>query len=194
MPVDRKRKPRKPSRDEGPSDAEIKRFAEELRPLILRIEECKRILRHMPHPHKPRFVTMIERHGKRLDREIDRLLHDRDAHDDFYRDIFIEEGFRHADEVRLPPGERATLEQARAVLDCRESLRNRPLSRPAVKAVRREVVDRLYKALAWFGTEQPDNFRWVASRARDPRYSYGRLVSVMAISACIPARLKGVQS
>ena len=194
MPVDRKRKPRKPSRDEGPSDAEIKRFAEELRPLILRIEECKRILRHMPHPHKPRFVTTIERHGKRLDREIDRLLPNRDAHDDFYRDIFIGEGFRHADEVRLPSGERATLEQARTVLDCREKLRGRPLSRPAVKAVRREVVDRLYKALVWFGTEQTDNFRWALTRAHYRWHSYERLVSVFAISALFPARLKGVQS
>ena len=193
MPVDRKRKPRKPSRAEEPSDVEIKRFAEKLRPLILQIEEYKQILRHIPHPHKPRFVTTIERHGKRLDREIDRLLPDRDTHDDFYRDIFVEEGFRHADEVRLPPGERATLEQSRIVLDCRERLRGRPLSRPAVKAIRHEVVDRLYKALAWFGTEQTDNFRWVLTRAHYPWYSYERLVSVFAISTLFPARLKGVQ-
>lgn len=196
MPVDRK-KPKKPSRTlrgEGPSEAEIKRFVKQLRPLICRIQELKRIQRHMPHPHKPRFVTTIERHGKRLDREIARLLPDRDAHDDFYRGIFIQEGFRHAhaDEVRLPPGERATLEQAKAVLDCRESLRGRPLSRPEVEAVRREVVNRLYAALIWFGAEQTDNFRWAASRARYPWYSYERLVSVMAISACIPGRLKGL--
>ena len=193
MPVDRKKQPKKPSRNEGPSDAEIKRFAEQLRPLIRRIEELKRIRRHLPHPHKPRFVTTIERHGKRLDREIDRLLPDRDAHDDFYRDIFVEEGLRHADEVRLPPGERATLEQFRAVLDCRENLRGRPLSRTEVKTVRREVVERLYAALVWFGAEAADNFRWAASRARYTWYSYERLVSVMAIAACIPARLKGMQ-
>lgn len=196
MPVDRKKQPKKPScsrRDEGPSDAEIKRFAEQLRPLIRRIEELKRIRRHMPHPHKPRFVTTIERHGKRLDREIDRLLPDRDTHDDFYRDIFVEEGVRHADEVRLPPGERATLEQFRTVLDCRERLRGRPLSSSEVKAVRREVIDRLYTALVWFGAEAVDNFRWAASRVRYTWYSYERLVSVMAISACIPARLKGMQ-
>ena len=149
MPVDRKKtkKPSRTRRGEGPSEAEIKRFAEQLLPLIRRIEELKRIQRHMPHPHKPRFVTTIERHGKRLDREIARLLPDRDARDDFYRDIFIDEGLRHADEVRLPPGERATLEQAKAVLDCREHLRNRPLSRAEVKALRNEVVERLYKAL-----------------------------------------------
>ena len=196
MPVDRK-KPKKPSRArccEGPSEAEIKRFAEQLLPLIRRIEELKRIKRHLPHPHKPRFVTTIERHGKRLDREIARLLPDRDAHDDFYRGIFIQEGFRHADEVRLPPGERATLEQAKAVLDCRESLRGRPLSRPEVEAVRREVVDRLYAALIWFGVEQTDNFRWAASRVRYSWHSYERLASVMAIAACIPARLKGVKT
>ena len=194
MPVDRKNKQKKPSRarrGEGPSDAEIKRFAEQLRPLIRRIEELKRIRRHLPHPHKPRFVTTIERHGKRLDREIDRLLPDRDTHDDFYRDIFVEEGLRHADEVRLPPNERATLEQFRIVLDCRERLRGRPLSRPEIKAVRREVVERLYAALVWFGAETADNFRWAASRARYSWYSYERLVSVMAISACFPARLKG---
>ena len=193
MPVDRK-KPSRPRRGEGPSEAEIKRFAKQLIPLIRRIEELKRIQRHLPHPHKPRFVTTIERHGKRLDREIARLLPDRDAHDDFYRDIFVEEGFRHADEVRLPPGERATLERFRAVFDCREILRGRPLSRPEVKAVRREVVERLYAALVWFGAEAADNFRWAASRARYSWYSYERLVSVMAISALVPPRLKGVQS
>ena len=192
MPVDRK-KPSRPRRGEGPSEAEIKRFAKQLIPLIRRIEELKRIQRHLPHPHKPRFVTTIERHGKRLDREIARLLPDRDAHDDFYRDIFIDESLRHADEVRLPPGERATLEQSRAVLDCRESLRGRPLSRPEVEAVRHEVVDRLYAALIWFGAEQTDNFRWAASRVRYSWHSYERLVSVMAIAACIPARLKGMQ-
>ena len=195
MPVDRKKtkKPSRTRRGEGPSEAEIKRFAEQLLPLIRRIEELKRIQRHMPHPHKPRFVTTIERHGKRLDREIARLLPDRDAHDDFYRDIFIDEGLRHADEVRLPPGERATLEQAKAVLDCREHLRNRPLSRAEVKALRNEVVERLYKALVWFGTEASDNFRWAASRVRYPWHSYERLVSVIAIAACIPARVKGMQ-
>ena len=195
MPVDRK-KSKKPSRArccEGPSEAEIKRFAEQLLPLIWRIEELKRIQRHMPHPHKPRFVTTIERHGKRLDREIARLLPDRDAHDDFYRDIFIDEGLRHADEIRLPPGERATLEQFRTVLDCRERLRGRPLSRPEVETIRHEVVERLYAALIWFNTEASDNYRWATSRVRYSWHSYERLVSVMAIAACIPARLKGMQ-
>ncbi len=194
MPVDRKKtkKTSRTRRGEGPSEAEIKRFAEQLLPLIRRIEELKRIQRHLPHPHKPRFVTTIERHGNCLDREIDRLLPDRDTHDDFYRDIFAEEGLRHADEVRLPPGERATLEQFRTVLDCRERLRGRPLSRPEVETIRHEVVERLYAALIWFGAEQTDNFRWAASRARYPWYSYERLVSVMAISACIPPQLKGI--
>lgn len=195
MPVAKKKQPKKPSRarrGEGPSDAEIKRFAEQLRPLIRRIEELKRIRRHMPRPYKPRFVTTIERHGKRLDREIDRLLPDRDAHDDFYRDIFVEEGLHHADEVQLPPGERATLERFRAVLDCRESLRGRPLSRPEVKAVRCEVVERLYAALDWFGADTADNFRWAVSRVLYPWYSYERLVSAMAIAGCIPPQLKGI--